>query len=274
MDLKGRTALVTGASRGVGQAISLELARRGADVILAARTVSDPIPGMAGTLAETAAQVEALGQRAHVVAADLTDTTSVERLAEQALAWRGGVDVLVNNAAFLGRAAYHNLDELELKNFVRQITVNVVAPFILTKALVPAMRAAGGGVIGNVTSGSGIIGQYEVPGITYGTTKAALNRLTTLLARDLAQDHIVVFALDPSYTRTVLAEQTAGQVGMDISAAHEPEVPAKAFADLVEGDPAVVSGRVFQAKKGRRPLLMADSHAAMPDGVEVDPGRG
>jgi NAD(P)-dependent dehydrogenase (short-subunit alcohol dehydrogenase family) len=270
MDLDGRVALVTGASRGVGQAIALELARRGADTILAARTVSEPVPGMPGTLAETAAAVEALGRRAHVVGADLTDTDDVRSLAEQALAWRGRVDVLVNNAAFLGRAAYHGLDEMSDKNFVRQLTVNVTAPFVLAKALVPAMREAGGGVIANVTSGAALIGQYDVPGIAYGTTKAALNRLTTLLARDLAGDGIIVFALDPGYTRTVLVEQTAEQAGLDASAAHEPGVPARLLADLVEAGPEVSTGRIFATVEGRGPVLMVDSRAPVPEGVELD----
>ena len=270
MDLQGRVALVTGASRGVGRAVAVELARRGADVILAARTVSDPVPGMSGTLSETAADVTALGREAHVVAADLTDTDSVQQLAEQARAWRGRVDVLVNNAAFLGRAAYHNLDELELKNFVRQFTVNVTAPFILAKALVPAMRANGAGVIANVTSGAGIIGEYEVPGIAYGSTKAALNRLTTLLARDLASDGIVVFALDPGYTRTVLVEQTAEQAVLDASEAHEPDVPARALADLIEAGADVGTGRIFKTVAGKGPVLMADSRRSMPEGVELD----
>ena len=154
MKLADRVVLVTGASRGVGQG-------RGADLILSARTVDDPVPGMPGTLSETAAAVRSLGREAHVVAADVNDTGSVERLAEQALAWRGRVDVLVSNAAFLGRAAYHNLDELELKNFERQFRVNVPASFILSKALVPAMRASGGGTIAIVTSGAGIIGAYD-----------------------------------------------------------------------------------------------------------------
>lgn len=270
MKLEGRVALVTGASRGVGRAIALELARRRADVILAARTVSEPVPGMPGTLSETAAEVQALGRQAHIVAADLTDTDSVQRLAEQALAWRGRVDVLVNNAAFLGRAAYHNLDELDLKNFVRQFTVNVTAPFILSKALVPTMRANGGGVIANITSGAGIIGEYTVPGITYGSSKAALNRLTTLLARDLADDDIVVFALDPAYTRTVLVEQTAARAGLDAAEAHEPEVPARLLADLVEARAEVSTGRIFKTVEGKGPVLMADSREPMPEGVELD----
>jgi NAD(P)-dependent dehydrogenase (short-subunit alcohol dehydrogenase family) len=270
MKLAGRVALVTGASRGVGQAIALELARRGAHMVLAARTVDQAVPGMPGTLSETAGAVRALGGEAHVVAADLTDTEAVERLAEQALAWRGRVDVLVNNAAFLGRAAYHSLDEMSLKNFGRQLTVNVTAPFVLSKALVPAMREAGGGAIVNVTSGAGIIGAYSTPGIAYGSTKAALNRLTTLLARDLRSDGIAVFAVDPGYTRTVLVDQTAEQVGLDASTAHAPEVPAGVVADLVEADASATTGRVFKAVEGKRPVLMADGWAPMPEGVEVD----
>lgn len=270
MKLAGRVALVTGASRGVGQATALELARRGADLVIAARTVSDPVPGMPGTLAETADAARALGREVEVVAADLNDPASVSHLAEEALSWKGRVDVLVNNAAFLGRAAYHNLDELELKNFVRQFQVNVTAPFILSKALVPSMRASGGGVIVNVTSGAGIIGQYDTPGITYGSTKAALNRLTTLLARDLRADNIAVFAVDPSYTRTALVEQTAEQVGLDASLAHPPEVPARVIATLIEADIDRTTGRIFKTVEGKHPVLMADSHAPMPEGIETD----
>jgi len=268
--LKGKVALVTGASRGVGQAIAYELARRGADLILAARTVEKAIEGMPGTLAETAAEIRELGGQAHIVRVDLTDAVSINQLAENALAWRGRVDVLVNNAAFLGRAAYYSLDETDLKNWTRQLTVNLTAPFLLAKLLVPSMRKYGGGVIVNVTSGSGLIGEYEVPGITYGTTKAALNRLSTLLARDLRPDGIAVFAIDPSYTRTVLAERTAQTAGLDASVAHDPSVPACKVADLVEADIDLSTGRVFRAVEGKRPLMVADSHVPMPEGKEID----
>lgn len=267
--LPERVALVTGASRGVGRATALELARRGADLILTARTVDTASPSMPGTLEETAEGVKALGRKAHVVGADLNDPVSVDNLAEQALAWRGRVDVLVNNAAFMGRAHYHSLDELGVRSFVRQFNVNVVAPFILCKALVPAMRSAGEGVIANITSGAGLIGAYATPGITYASTKAALNRMSTLLARDLRPDGIAVFAVDPGYTQTVLVRQTAEQVGLDASQAHPPEIPARGIADLVEGDIAVTTGKVFKIVQGQRPLMVADGAGPMPEGVEL-----
>jgi NAD(P)-dependent dehydrogenase (short-subunit alcohol dehydrogenase family) len=270
MRLEGRIVLITGASRGVGQATAWELARRGADLVLAARTVDTAHESMPGTLAETAAGVIALGREAYVIGTDLNDPAQVETLGKQALAWKGRVDVLVNNAAFMGRATYHGLDELELKNFVRQFNVNLTAPFILSKAVAPAMRAAGGGVIVNITSGAALIGAYTTPGIAYGSTKAALSRLSTLLARDLQQDAIAVFAVDPGYTRTVLAERTAEQVGLDASTAHPPEVPAGIIADLIEGDQEATTGKVFKVAQGKKPLLIADSSLPMPEGVEVD----
>jgi NAD(P)-dependent dehydrogenase (short-subunit alcohol dehydrogenase family) len=278
MKLERRVALVTGASRGVGQATGLECARRGADLVLAARTVTDPDPNMPGTLTETADAVRALGRDALVVPTDLNDVAAVERLADAALRWKEHVDVVVNNAVFFGRAAYHNLDELSFKNFERQFRVNVFAPFLLAKLLVPAMRANGGGVIANITSGAGLIGEYAVPGITYGSTKAALNRLSTLLARDLQRDNIAVFAIDPGFTLTVLVAQTSEQAGTDVSTAHPPQVPALAIADLIESELAFTTGRLFKAVAGHRPHVMADSRLPMPEGEEVDflpeaPGR-
>lgn len=271
MDLHDKVALVTGASRGVGRAIALELARRGAGVVVAARSVTES-RSTPGTLAETVAMIEDAGGTATPVAVDLSDPDSIEQMAADARAWRGRVDVLVNNAAFMGRAAYHDLDRLDLKNWQRQVAVNLQAPFLTAKLLVPVMREGGGGVIANITSGAGIIHEYAVPGLAYGTTKAGLDRLTTLLARDLAGDSIAVFALDPSYTRTELVVQTAATAGLDASDAHDPSVPAALLADLVEADPASTTGRVFRTVEGRGPIVMADGSSPRPDGIEIELG--
>jgi NAD(P)-dependent dehydrogenase (short-subunit alcohol dehydrogenase family) len=269
MEIRDKVALVTGASRGVGKAIAVELARRGADLILAARSVDRTPDGGQGTLAETAAEIRQLGREVLAVRADLSDPDALGQLAHEALGWRGRVDVLINNAAFLGRAAYYSLDETDLKNWTRQLTVNLTAPMLLAKLLVPAMRDAGGGVVVNITSGAALIGEYTVPGIAYGPTKAALNRLSTLLARDLRADRIAVFAVDPGYTRTPLAVQTADAAGLDVSSAHDPSVPACIVADLIEADIEESSGRIFRTVEGKGPLLMADAGAPMPEGVEI-----
>jgi citronellol/citronellal dehydrogenase len=263
MQLAGRVALVTGASRGIGRATALALGSRGAAVVLAARTL-DPGGRLPGSLAETARSLRAAGAEALPVACDLSDPDSVAELADAALRWQGHVDVLVNNAAFLGKATFHRLDELSLANWQRQLSVNVTAPLALCKALVPTMRSAGGGAIVNVTSSAADMAEGDVPGVAYGATKAALNRLTLALARDLRPDGIAVFAVDPGYVRTEVAEQAAAHPGwdIDIDTAHPPEVAASAIADLLERDGAEVSGRFWRVVGGRPPVLTHDGRVA------------
>ena len=157
---------------------------------------------------------------------------------------------------------YQNLDELSLANWIRQLTVNLTAPFLLAKMLVPGMREAGGGAIVNITSGAWEMTEGTVPGITYGSTKAALNRLTIALARDLRPDGIAVVALNPGFTRTELAEAHSWEAGIDIAAAHDPEVPARDVVGLLLADPATVSGRVFDTVAGGAPVVVVDGTLA------------
>lgn len=259
MQLAGRVALVTGASRGIGRATALALGGRGAAVVLAARTL-DPGGRLPGSLEETARALRAAGAEALTVPCDLADPGGITQLAETALRWKDHVDVLVNNAAFLGKATFHHLDELSLVNWQRQLNVNVTAPLALCKALVPAMRSRGGGVIVNITSSAADMVEGDVPGIAYGASKAALNRLTLALARDLRPDGIAVFAVDPGYVRTEVAEQAATHPGwdIDIGMAHPPEVAASGIAELVERDGDEVSGRFWRVVRGQPPVLAHD----------------
>lgn len=263
MHLNGSVALVTGASRGIGRAIALALAARGSSVVLAARTL-EPGGRTAGSLHETADAIVASGGTALPVACDLDDVAHVEALARTALAWRGRLDVLVNNAAFLGRATFHGVDELTLASWQRQLNINVTAPLRLTQAIAPALRAAGTGAIVNITSSAADLYEGDVPGIAYGATKAALNRLTLALARDLRPDGIAVFAVDPGYVRTEVAEQAAGHPGwqIDIGDAHPPEVAAQVVADLIERDANDVTGRFWEAGRDGTPLLRHDGRGA------------
>ena len=256
--LAGKTALVTGSSRGIGKAIALGLARLGADVAVAARTVErkEWIPG---TIGETVEEIEALGRKALAVQADLSRREDVENLVERTLEAFGRVDVLVNNAAFLGKAAYHRAWDLSLRSWGLQMEVNVTVPFALTSALAPQMRERGGGMVLNVTSGSA---DTDSSGLAYGVTKAALNRLTSGMALDYRDDNIVVVALDPGFTRTEIAEVAASGVGMDASDAHPVAVPAKAAAYF--GD--VPQPHVVQREgcRGRRPRGGAPAGVGVP----------
>jgi NAD(P)-dependent dehydrogenase (short-subunit alcohol dehydrogenase family) len=267
-------ALVTGASRGIGRCIAVELATRGVSVVIAARTLHAGSGPLAGSLQETADTVRARGGEAFPIVYDLDDVEHVGDLAAEALGWKGRVDVLINNAAFLGKATFHSIDELSLMNWHRQVNINVTSPLFLAKALLPRMRDSGEGVIVNITSAAGDLFEGDVPGVPYGATKAALNRLTLALARDLRSDGIAVLAVDPGHVRTEIAEQAAQHRGwkIDIADAHPPEVAAATVVDLLERPEDEVSGRIWTVVKGQPPLLRHDGRN--PTSEVIIPERG
>jgi len=199
---EGRRALVTGASRGIGAALAVELARQGADVAVTART-RDAHPTLPGSLRETAAAVEAEGRTAVRIVADLTHAEDRSRIVPEAAEGLGGpVEILVNNAA---AAIYQPLADFPLKRRRLLFEVNVHAPVDLAQAAIPAMVAAGEGWIVNLSSGSAV--HREGPpfaetamGSTlgvYGASKAALNRLTNALAEELWGTGIRVNTVEP-----------------------------------------------------------------------------
>ncbi len=189
MELSGRVALVTGASRGVGAATARALARAGCDVACAARSTTASPGRVEGTLEETVEAVRALGRRGLAVPTNLTSDAAVTAMVETTRAHFGRVDVLVNNA---GVVDFSDLD-IDLARFDRSMAVNLRAPLIATRAVAPLMREAGGGAILNISSLAAILPQ---PGsLSYGIAKAGLERLTMETARILADDGVAVNCL-------------------------------------------------------------------------------
>ena len=261
MDIEGSVALVTGTTSGIGHALALALAERGASVILAARTL-EPSNRRPSSLVETRDEIQAAGGEALAVACDLSEPESIAHLIAEALAWKGHVDLLVNNAAYMGKDTYAPLDALTLKSWNRQFAVNVTASMLLTQGLVPSMRLTGGGVIVNITSRNGELQEGVVPGIVYPTTKAALNRLTIVLARELRADGIAVFALDPGYVRTEIAEKAAEFSNMNIDNAHSIAEPIRVLFELIGRDASEVTSRIWGTVAGQPPVLRHDGRDA------------
>jgi citronellol/citronellal dehydrogenase len=194
--MRGKIAIVTGASRGIGKAIALGFAREGVKVVVAARSETAPNERLPGTIHETAAEVEALGGECLAVRCDVTDEDSIAAMVEATLQRFGRLDVLVNNAAidfpFPAR-------DMPLKRWEIVLKVNTTGPFLCAKAVLPAMIAQGGGSIVNITSnagaerGSGTVGYSAI----YGVSKAALDRLTWALAAEEGVHNIAVNAVKP-----------------------------------------------------------------------------
>ena len=210
----GKTALITGAGRGIGRAIALGLARSDARVVLLART--------AAQLEETRALLGKRGvpsQRIQVVSADLADEEQRGRAAAAALA-AGRVDILVNNAATiepLGPTAIITVADLRLA-----FEVNVVAPVALTSAVLPGMLNAGWGRVVNVSSGIAAYPAGMIRGNAYATTKAALEAHTINLAAELHGTGVTVNAYRPGGVDTAMQAWIRRQAPERIGAAlHE-----------------------------------------------------
>lgn len=207
--LTGRAALVTGSSRGIGRAIAQRLAAEGATVVVTARstTASRSIRDgrervLEGTLDETVQLIERAGGRAVPIAADLEDAAQRSELFDAAMDATGGIDILVNNAGF---ADYSSVECMGEDTFDRTLEHYLKVPFLLSQAMIPRMRKAGGGWIVNIGSSTGLppirpFREYNKTSgdVIYASAKAALHRFTQGLAAEVLDDNIAVNVVGPS----------------------------------------------------------------------------
>jgi NAD(P)-dependent dehydrogenase (short-subunit alcohol dehydrogenase family) len=237
MTSERRVALVTGASRGVGRSIAVELAKVGFDVAVTARTVREgsgfdishdgSVRDLPGSVESTAELVRAEGREALPVAMDLADPLSIGLAVGRVLEAWGHVDVLVNNAIYTGRGAQASVLELSLDDLREEIDVDIVAPLTLISLLVPKMVERGKGTVLNVTSGVAYsdpldMGSY---GIGYAVGKAGLFKAAGILAVELGHRGITAYNVHPGFIATErMALHAAQQEGLDLTYAAPPQV--------------------------------------------------
>ncbi len=186
--LHGKVAVVTGASKGLGEAMAIGLAEAGADVALVAR----------GDMSQTKARIEALGRRVVAIPADLVEQKDIPGIVEQTVEHLGRLDILVNNAGIIRRAP---LSEFSEKDWDDVINVNQKSLFFLSQAAAAQMISQGeGGKIINIASMLSYQGGIRVP--SYTASKSAVMGLTRLLANELAEKGINVNAIAPGYMAT------------------------------------------------------------------------
>jgi 3-oxoacyl-[acyl-carrier protein] reductase len=196
-ELKGRIALVTGGSRGIGAAIALSLANAGADVVVNYLTHATEAQVVASRILQ-------LGRRCVCIQANVSDASEVKRLAAEAQKSLGEIDILVNNA---GIARQQPLEQITEHDWDELIDVNLKSCFLVTQAILPAMRTRKWGRIINVSSVAAQIG--GVVGPHYAASKAGMLGLTYYYARYLAKDGITVNAIAPALIET---DMTRGNV--------------------------------------------------------------
>ena len=199
--LEGRVALVTGASRGIGQAIAELFAAEGADVVCAARTINEGDHILKGSLGNTVQRIIGAGGSATAVAANISEEQDCRALFDAAIDIYGKVDILVNNAALNYYVPIVNYD---VGKWMRAFAVNVHGPFMLSRFVLPGMIERKSGAIVNISSGSAIgpgRGPYETEGrggTMYGASKAALERMTQGLAQEVQHHNIAITCYSPS----------------------------------------------------------------------------
>ena len=236
-DLEGLSALVTGATSGIGKAAAEELGRRGAEVIVHGRDIA-----RGATVAET---ITNEGGKARFAAADLSDLAQLGDLVEQA----GAVDVLVNNA---GISWYGPTADLDVATFDRLFAANVRAPYFLVAALAPQMAARGSGSIINIGSQAGQIGMAW--NAAYSATKGALHSMTRSWAAEFSPAGVRVNAVaaGPVYTpiQPREAAETVG-AGTIMGRVAQPNEIASVIAFLASPKASYITGAVVAADGGR-----------------------
>ena len=207
-ELEGKTALITGAGRGIGQAIALAYAREGARLSLGARSVSE--------LEETADECRKLDAEVLITPTDVTDVSQVEGLIAATVERYSTIDILVNNAGIGGPVGV--LQDNDLDAWINTVQINLIGVYLCCRAVVPVMKRQSAGRIVNL-SGAGAANAWANMS-AYCSSKAAVARLTEVLALELADTKITVNALGPGSVHTRMWDEMT-------------EDAAKAGADLI-----------------------------------------
>jgi NAD(P)-dependent dehydrogenase (short-subunit alcohol dehydrogenase family) len=237
MDLNGVGALVTGASRGLGAALAVALASKGAKMVLTARTE--------GELQGVARGIRAAGGVAHAVVADVADKDGVYRVAGTAAALVGPIDLLVNNASELGKVPLLHLLDTECEDLSRVLEVNLVGPFRLSKAVLGSMVLRGRGMLVNITSDASVAA-YPTWG-AYGCSKAALDHLGRIWAAELEGTGVRVLTVDPGEMNTRMHADAIPDA--DPSTLSDPNAVAARIVTMIARGHTLASGARVEASR-------------------------
>lgn len=259
LNLENKVAIVTGASKGIGKAVAVELAKEGCKLAICARGKEQ--------LEHTASELKEIAPDVLPVQADLTQPESIGKLVDETIRAFGTVHILVNNAGTIGRSAA--FDELDIQEWKALFELNLFAVIGLSKAVIPEMLKNKWGRIINISSENGEQPYPDMP--HYSVSKSALNGFTKMLSKSYAQQGILVNAVSPAFIKTPLVEnmlqEMAEKQGISVSEAEQkflsenrphielqragtPEESAKIVAFLASDAASFINGSIYRVDGG------------------------
>ena len=244
MNLTGKVALVTGASRGIGQATAIELAKAGADVVV-------NFIGNEAVAQETVEKIEALGRKAIKIKANVGDADDVQAMVDEAIATFGHIDILVNNAGITRDGL---LIRMKDSDWDEVLNINLKGVYLVTKAVAKLMVKQRAGRIINMTSVSGVTG--NVGQANYAAAKAGVIGFTKTCAKELAARGITVNAVAPGFIETAMTDVLPEKLKEGIAATvpfgrmGQPEEIASVVTFLASDFASYITGQVLNVDGG------------------------
>ena len=281
--MEKQTALVTGASRGIGRAIAIDLARHGFDVVPTGRSLNVSAERWPGTLEETAEKIRGYGRRALPLKMDLTNQDEIRDGIDRVLSEFGRIDVLVTSATYIDfspdgtfLAEFINTRWESIQN---HIDINVTSTFLLLRLILPVMVAQGSGIVMNITQASAWLGADGVPlpgqgmcGMAIPVTRGVTDRIAPALKREVGPHGVTVLTLDPGMTLSIVEERFADtmRAGYLPDEAHSVLVTARAASYIATSpNPLQFNGQKVAAMDLVREFGLLTEEEIMPP-----PGSG
>jgi citronellol/citronellal dehydrogenase len=241
MSFQNKTVLITGASRGIGKAIGLRLAKEGANIIIASKSVEEN-PKLGGTIFSAAAEMEAAGGKALAVQCDIRFEDQVHNVVDKAVATFGGIDMLINNASAISLT---NTEQTEPKRFDLMYDINVRGTFFVSKACIPFLKKATNPHIINLSPPINMDMKWFSNHLAYTISKYNMTMMALGLAAELKKFNIAANALWPKTTIATAAVQNllGGQMLMNMS--RTPEIMADAAYYILTKASTQCTGNTF-----------------------------
>jgi len=266
MQLQGKTFFITGASRGIGKAIALRLAKDGANIIIAAKSIKED-PRLGGTIYSAAQEVNEAGGKALAIQCDIRDEEQILLAIQQAVQVFGGIDALINNASAISMT---NTEQTETKRFDLMYNINVRGTFLVTKHCIPFLRKSANAHILTLSPPLNIQAKWLAPSVAYTISKYNMSLMALGWAQELKKDKIAANALWPVTTIATAAVQNLLGGDTLIQRSRKPEILADAAYYILQQPSEDCTGNLFLDEEILKKAGITDFDVyAVNSGVEL-----